>query len=400
MPAPAIPSPAAGAKLNVSGVWVDNYSYSWTLFQKAGAATIAGSLVVAGCPDSTWTVTGSVTSETAFSLTATNPDGGDDTCVSAFTYTLTVSSPGVAAGTWTNTGGASGTVTIQLQAAGNLTFLNPGDQQTFSLDVNYLATSPIPFAAQSSDTTDAITWNLTLSYATSGGLGNYSVTVPSFTTMSGASQDQTFKAEGGQLAIMATQASNTANESITVAGSCVPASSISPELLSLYSGGATPTLLQKIATQESTYQQFIDTTLYGEEALWPDESYATGVLASGSHIGLMQVPLSLSNAFDWVANAKAGAAVFASSLRVGTKHLNDLMLKYPTLPSYTPTMLESEALSLYTMGTAKKYDYWRVAVDSKTGQASWEENSKANPIGTAYADSVMAQAVPSQAPCE
>jgi hypothetical protein len=100
--------------IDVTGNWIDSFGYPWMLTQdKSG--DISGSVDYSSipCPDPVWPVTGSVTGESQFSITATNPDGGDDVCVSYVTYDMTISSDGnSASGTWQDPDG-SGNVSMQ-----------------------------------------------------------------------------------------------------------------------------------------------------------------------------------------------------------------------------------------------------------------------------------------------
>jgi hypothetical protein len=91
---------------------MDSYNYLWTLDQ-AASGSISGTVNVgeSNCPSPIWSVAGSITGN-QFTLTATNPTGGDFECVTSFTYSMVIASPGVATGTWVNTDGVSGSVTM------------------------------------------------------------------------------------------------------------------------------------------------------------------------------------------------------------------------------------------------------------------------------------------------
>jgi hypothetical protein len=103
----------ASADSSVTGTWIDSFDYIWTLTQSE--STISGTVDVGSpCPDPTWPVSGNVT-DGGFTITATNPDGGDEFCVTSFTYVMTFTSSGSASGTWTNTSDRSGSVTMSLE---------------------------------------------------------------------------------------------------------------------------------------------------------------------------------------------------------------------------------------------------------------------------------------------
>ncbi len=108
----SVPAASSGA-VNVTGTWTDSYAFIWTLTQSASPISGTVDVGVGTCPNNLWSVHGTATSG-GFFLTATNPTGGDDECVSAFTYVMTLVSSGSASGTWTNTGGGSGSVTMTL----------------------------------------------------------------------------------------------------------------------------------------------------------------------------------------------------------------------------------------------------------------------------------------------
>jgi hypothetical protein len=100
---------------NVTGTWIDSFGYPWTLSQDQ-SGSISGSVnyTSAQCPIPIWPVAGSVTGDSQFSITATNPDGGDDICVSYVTYDMTINSEGnFASGTWMDPDG-NGKVTMKL----------------------------------------------------------------------------------------------------------------------------------------------------------------------------------------------------------------------------------------------------------------------------------------------
>ena len=100
---------ASTTSCSVIGNWLDNYGYDWSI-----NSISSGVLYVSGCPSSTWSTVVTLQGTTGFSLTVNNPTGGDQTCVSNFTYNLTFGTCQYASGTWTNTAGYSGYVTANL----------------------------------------------------------------------------------------------------------------------------------------------------------------------------------------------------------------------------------------------------------------------------------------------
>jgi hypothetical protein len=99
--------------LNVSGQWNDDEGFTWYLSQDY-SGPVTGT-VSDGCPPN-WTVSGEVTSDTQFSLTATNTNPTDG-CSAWFTYNMTLTSRRTASGSWVNSFGDVGTATMTLVSA-------------------------------------------------------------------------------------------------------------------------------------------------------------------------------------------------------------------------------------------------------------------------------------------
>jgi hypothetical protein len=112
-------NPNAPTSINVTGQWYDTYQMTWTLSQAQKSYMITGSVSIGpefSCQDSTWPVSGQVTSGTnQFTITATNPVNGSDGCYLWYTYTLQRTSTIDASGTWVTSAGTSGTVSLTLQ---------------------------------------------------------------------------------------------------------------------------------------------------------------------------------------------------------------------------------------------------------------------------------------------
>lgn len=105
------------SSLNVSGGWslsdcIPEGNCTLVLNQDQ-AGNITGTLNTSPfCPVPIWTISGAVTSNTTFTITATDPDGGDDLCDAWFTVDLTMTSSTSATGPWNSSPGFSGTTTM------------------------------------------------------------------------------------------------------------------------------------------------------------------------------------------------------------------------------------------------------------------------------------------------
>lgn len=95
------------------GNWLDTENFRWSLAQNSNGV-INGTVQVhhlgKACPVSTWPVAGQSDGGGWFTARATNPTGGDETCVSAFTYNGYIQKPGchTGGGLWTNDAGYIG----------------------------------------------------------------------------------------------------------------------------------------------------------------------------------------------------------------------------------------------------------------------------------------------------
>lgn len=234
----------------------------------------------------------------------------------------------------------------------HLQIISPADSANFTLSQSdYAATSPISFDATGSYNVN-INWSLSTSYTTSGGVGPFNDS-KAFSTLTGASHSETFIGVGGQTTILATQGSASANETITISGVAIPNAAITSRLRTLYAGnhsglvGYTPDLLCHIAVQESAYRQFAVRTLYKVKARWPNENFPTSQVASGSYIGLLQVPASMQNAFDWHGNTQSGLDVLNSKLGKILNYQAAKMAAIPGLPTMSGQQVEDSALLLY-----------------------------------------------------
>jgi hypothetical protein len=286
------------------------------------------------------------------------------------------------------------------------------------------------------------TWTADLSYTTSGGVKATAVAADklSFKTTGAGGHTPTITGLGGEMAVTATCAGvkHTATGHVTgiVAPPGVPNSDITDQLETLYDGlrcpatscparyrtyapdTSNPILLGQIAVQESDYQQFVESggppglpqwPPYGIDAFWPNESYQevneSGTITSkaGAHIGLMQVPLSMDNAWNWLDNTQAGATGpygFQPKLVLAAKHAAAIQTAHnggaPNLhlPNLSSVQLENMALLLYgPFAPSKNILARQYYIPQCTGTVSgktcssgwqWEPNTAGNPNGVDY----------------
>ena len=160
---------------------------------------------------------------------------------------------------------------------------------------------------------------------------------------------------GGQLVATATDGANSsASVTAYVVGSPIPNNQITTQLTNLYNPGFqgyTPQLLCLIALQESGYAQFSTkqpSSLYGVNARWPIENFATSTVPAGSYIGLMQVAVTMATAWDWKQNTAAGNAVFMNKLTTLVLPYQTATLQAnPGLPAMTGQQIEDSVLVFY-----------------------------------------------------
>ncbi len=262
--------------------------------------------------------------------------------------------------------------TNQIQITRNpssmLGITTPTFNQLFQLlQGNYNSTGALSFSAGTS-TGKPINWNVALHYQSSGGYPN-PATDPTPLTFQGTSYSYSgYQSIGGQVNV---SASTTAPDG-TAVNDCVtfyvegpetgiPNSAITGRLDQLYTssasytqylndGTSTPNLMTGVAETESTYRQFDapptnNPDLYGLyndyqiAAKWPLESPTN---PSGQCIGLLQVPTTDPNAWDWTTNTLAGVNLFIggssdkvqSAVRYETDIIQGYSSKKVTLPAH------------------------------------------------------------------
>jgi hypothetical protein len=266
----------------------------------------------------------------------------------------------------------------------------PTDGTQFPLtELSETSTGPITFEAGPIASGDTVQWTLQLNYATSGGRGSVQ-DIRSFSTDSATTtHDETYTAIGGMINVQAKENGSNPQSAkpinIYVVGTDIPDADITSRLVSLY-GGATPNLMTGIAVRESSYQQFTMSSLFTVSALWPTESYD-----GGSHIGLMQMPTTQADAWDWTANTADATNFFVSAkLPLATKLMNAIIATHPGLRPLTAAELEHMAVCLYGEGARPKLSQQYYApIQTAEGGWEWAVNNSGNPKGVAYTNYVF-----------
>lgn len=107
------------SSLNISGTWsltdCTPDGNCTLVINQDQSGNITGSVDTLGyCPVPVWPVSGAVTGSTTFTITATDPDGGDDTCDAWFTLNMTMTSSTSASGPWDSSVPNTGTDTMTM----------------------------------------------------------------------------------------------------------------------------------------------------------------------------------------------------------------------------------------------------------------------------------------------
>jgi hypothetical protein len=232
----------------------------------------------------------------------------------------------------------------------NLSVSSPASAQAIGLTGGDYNEAAIPLEATSSCSGTA-NWTLSFTYAPKSG-GPFTASATTSTTINQSANFTTSAGEGGEVKAQAsaTLAGQPFTASVTfyVLGpsSGIPDSTITSQLLSLYSG-ATPGLLTGIAMDESSYAQFYDYTEMGFAGLWPEGNAANQYTKADTYVGLMQVPNGMASGFNWLTDTAEGASVFSQKLSAATTYENDERASYPSLPALTGAQLEDVALVYY-----------------------------------------------------
>lgn len=277
-----------------------------------------------------------------------------------------------------------------------LEILKPIDNDDFDLiQSNHTATEPIDFQAhvEPAGGTDTVQWNVRLEYRTSGGRGPF-VNERNFESAPEEIHQEIYTSMGGLANVSATaiiegESKEAIPVTYTITGIVIPDAEITNRLIELYHG-PTERLMTGIAMVESSYRQFAITTLYRRNDLWPLESYD-----GGSHIGLMQVPVNMQWAWDWMENTYEGVRLFQhekipAARRIANRIRAQIRQQYAGhLRPLDRVELERMALVLY--GPHASADLWRqyyVPQQTPAGDWEWVVNTAGNPGGVAYADLV------------
>ena len=235
--------------------------------------------------------------------------------------------------------------------------------------------------------TGTVEWTLISIYQTSVGSDGvsyrsipYSPTCPD--TATGVEGNVPFENIGGIVKLTA-QAdyldlkSKKQTKYIYVSGSTIPPNVITSRLLELYDMPATlctEKIVCGICFTESTYKQFKSFTINGINANWPTECYEVkkdGVIKvrKGEYIGLMQVPFSQSNAWNWKDNTQAGIDVWNTKVNLALEREDWQKGEHPDIRDLTPIERENMALACY--GGFQNYLYiW----NNNETNPDWMEN--------------------------
>jgi hypothetical protein len=285
--------------------------------------------------------------------------------------------------------------------------VSPQSSADYTLDQDYTSTDPIPFVANSSDTTMQMNWNNVLAYQTSGGKGGISSSLP-FTTSPGMIQPEVYTNIGGQVTSTVTQGSQNQKVTFFITGTSIPDTTITSELDSLYNG-KTPNLMTGIAEVESSYAQFSSRALYGVNAFWPTEGPD-----GGSHVGLMMdcvVPTSKKAPcgndqktwagieWNWQTNASNGVTLFTTDkVHFAKLYEKRLVKSVNKIVALTPSQLEDMAVGLYGPSAKSGFEnqeYIPTCVggtingkDCVGGTWEWEYNTQNNPGEVLYVANV------------
>jgi hypothetical protein len=270
----------------------------------------------------------------------------------------------------------------------SLSIASPSSGAVFHLGGSNYNRATVPLAASSACSGTA-NWTLNLTYTRGSGT-SYTSSATTSTTINQTVNYQTPVGNGGRVSLQceATLLGRSFSDSETayVDGTTIPNATITTRLSGLYSGGATPTLLAHIAVYESAgcYCQFRQATLFGVPGRWPNESYD-----GGSHVGLMQVPNGMVNAFDWMANTQAGSTIFQQKLAYVRNWVSPQRTSHPTLPDLTGTQYEDDALVFYGPYSVELQHYYI----PNSGYTGWILNPN-SAHGQGYVLNVRSSVIP------
>ncbi len=187
-----------------------------------------------------------------------------------------------------------------------------------------------------------VTWSFQWSYMTGNG-NTYNASDSTQTTTGQQSNFSPTVGNGGNASVTVSVNNGTPTTwTVYVDGVLISSANITGQLVALYSNGARTHLLMGIAEVESSYRPFTLRSKYAINGYWPTESYD-----GGSHVGLMQVPMSMANAFDWTANMRAGSSLFSTKRQASYNYNASEVNANPHLPDLTDIQVENDALVFY-----------------------------------------------------
>jgi hypothetical protein len=264
---------------------------------------------------------------------------------------------------------------IAVNGVGSCVYSIPIDGDKFSIGSDYL-TAAIPLQVTTSDPgcLGTVQWSVTFSYYPSRGFPtSNSSTLSICGKVNEAATVSTPPGVGGRGSVIATIIVNgkpvgNVPATIYVDGIQLPEYAAQELLTTLYTqqGGTTRTLMAAVAQQESQLQQFNWTgrwaysPLWGRDGYWPTESYDIKN-GNGSHIGLMQMPTNMVDAYNWSQNASDGVNFFYQQKLNGKAKAYEAALhqQCPSLPAFTAGDTEMDALAFYGPGASNTLGaYW------------------------------------------
>lgn len=280
---------------------------------------------------------------------------------------------------------------------------SPTETQDFDLGpMEFTATNPITFEAQVTPPAP-VDWEVTLEYETSGHRGPFSDR-RTFQTRIGETRQETYQSMGGQMKVVAQAVINgqtvrTCETKATITGVAISSNDITNRLVSLYSHGETPRLLHGIAMKESGYLHFCvpgppGTCLSGQDALYnkPNESWPHESYDGGSHIGLMQMPITMEHAWDWQVNTTNAADLFREKISIARSLMRRIIRTHRGLRQLTNLERENMALVLYgPHASGDLGSQYYVPQRTASGDWDWVVNTNGNPSGVAYANDIRSR---------
>lgn len=280
---------------------------------------------------------------------------------------------------------------------------SPTETQDFDLGpMTSTATNPITFEAQVTPPAP-VNWEVTLEYETSGHRGPFS-DQRTFQTRIGQTHQETYQSMGGQMKVIAQAVINgqtvrTCETIATITGVVIPSSDITDRLVSLYNRGETPRLLTGIAMKESTYRQFCipgppGNCTGGQSALYnkPNEDWPLESYDGGSHVGLMQMPITMPYAWNWQENTASAADLFREKISIARSLMRRIIRTHRGLRHLTNLEIENMALVLYgPHASGNLGSQYYVPQRTASGDWDWVVNTNGNPSGVAYANDIRSR---------